>query len=225
MKAFRRATRGSIPVVQRPVRPRLRDVVARVTVSLATAVVAPAVLFLTTLVIFNVAAAVIIALAWMAGAMCWRWATKRPVSGLLLLTLGIMTVRTVFTLASGNTFVYFVQPVFADFTVAAIFLGSLWTARPAIARLAPDFYPIDEALAARPGMRALFRRLTLMWGLVILVKGGVTLWLLVTLSTVSFVLIKSGAIITLTLTAAVATVVWSVIVGRQEGLLRPGTTP
>jgi len=225
MKAFRRATLGSIPVVQRPVRPRLRDVVARVTVSLATAVVAPAVLFLTTLVIFNVAAAVIIALAWMAGAMCWRWATNRPVSGLLLLTLGIMTVRTVFTLATGNTFVYFVQPVFADFTVAAIFLGSLWTARPAIARLAPDFYPIDEALAARPGMRALFRRLTLMWGLVILVKGGVTLWLLVTLSTVSFVLIKSGAIITLTLTAAVATVVWSVIVGRQEGLLRPGTTP
>jgi hypothetical protein len=64
-----------------------------------------------------------------------------------------------------------------------------------------------------------------MWGLVILVKGGVTLWLLVTLSTVSFVLIKSGAIITLTLTAAVATVVWSVIVGRQEGLLRPDTTP
>jgi hypothetical protein len=49
--------------------------------------------------------------------------------------------------------------------------------------------------------------------------------LLVTLSTVNFVLIKSGAIITLTLTAAVATVVWSMIVGRQEGLPRPPTTP
>jgi hypothetical protein len=225
MKAFRRTSLGSAPVAQQPVRPHLRDVIARVTVSLATAVVAPAVLFLTTVVIFNVATAVITALGWMAGAMSWRWVTKRPVSGLLLLTLGIMTIRTVFTLATGNTFVYFVQPVFADFVVAAIFLGSLWTARPAIARLAPDFYPVDEALAARPGMRALFRRLTLMWGLVILVKGGVTLWLLVTLSTVNFVLIKSGAIITLTLTAAVVTVVWSVIVGRQEGLLRPRTTP
>jgi hypothetical protein len=37
----------------------------------------------------------------------------------------------------------------------------------------------------------------------------------------NFVLIKGGAIITLTLTAAVVTVVWSVIVGRQEGLLHP----
>jgi hypothetical protein len=38
---------------------------------------------------------------------------------------------------------------------------------------------------------------------------------------VNFVLFKGGAIITLTLTAAVVTVVWSLIVGRQEGLLRP----
>ena len=60
-----------------------------------------------------------------------------------------------------------------------------------------------------------------MWGPVILVKGSITLWLLETLSTVNFVLIKGGAIITLTLTAALVTVVWSVIVGRQEGLVQP----
>jgi hypothetical protein len=192
-----------------------------VAVSLATAVFAPAALLWVMLVIFNVATAVIVALAWVVGALGWRWVTKRPVSGLLLLTLGIMTVRTAFTLATGNTFIYFVQPVFADFAVAAIFLVSLWSARPVIARLAPDFYPMSAAVAARPEMRSLFRRLTLMWGLVILAKGAITLWLLETLGTVNFVLIKGGAIITLTLTAAVVTVVWSLIVGRQEGLLRP----
>jgi hypothetical protein len=69
-------------------------------------------------------------------------------------------------------------------------------------------------------MRKLFGSLTLMWGLVILVKGCVTLWLLESLGTVNFVLIKGAAIITLTMTAAAVTVVWSVIVGRQEGLLR-----
>ena len=146
--------------------------------SLATAVVAPTVLFAATLVTFDVMVAVTVALAWVAGATCWRWATGRPVSGLLMLTLGIMTVRTGFTLASGNTFVYFVQPVFADATVAAIFLGSLLTARPIVARLAPDFYPIDATLAARPRIRRLFRRLTLLWGLVIVLKASVTLWLL-----------------------------------------------
>ena len=50
-------------------------------------------------------------------------------------------------------------------------------------------------------------------------------WLLMSLSTVHFVLIKGGAIITLTLTAAYVTVVWSVIVGRQEGLLRAISKP
>jgi intracellular septation protein A len=180
------------------------------------------VLFWAAMVVFNVYAAVSVALGWMVAAMCWRWATRRPVSGLLILTLGIMTVRTAFTLATGNTFVYFVQPVFADATVAAIFLGSLWTARPIVARLAPDFYPIDAALAARPRIKRLFRRLTLLWGLVIVAKGTTTLWLLLSQSTRDFVLIKSTAIIALTLLAAAATLALSAIVGRQEGLLRRG---
>jgi hypothetical protein len=219
--AIQGAIGNSRSASQRPAVPGLRPILKRVAVSLATAVLAPAALLWVTLVIFNVATAVVVALAWMVGAMGWRWATKRPVSGLLLLTLGIMTVRTAFTLATGNSFIYFVQPVFADFAVAAIFLGSLFSARPVIARLAPDFYPMSTAVAARPEIRALFRRLTLMWGLVILFKGGLTLWLLESLGTVNFVLIKGGAIITLTMTAAVVTVVWSVIVGRQEGLLHP----
>jgi intracellular septation protein A len=205
-----------------PDAPELRAILARVVVSLAIAVVAPAVLFWVVMVVFNVYAAVSVALAWMVAAMCWRWATRRPVSGLLILTLGIMTVRTAFTLATGNTFVYFVQPVFADATVAAIFLGSLCTARPIVARLAPDFYPIDAALAARPRIKRLFRRLTLLWGLVIVAKGTTTLWLLLSQSTRDFVLIKSTAIIALTVLAAAVTLALSAIVGRQEGLLRRG---
>ena len=151
--------------------------------------------------------------------MVWRHATGRTVSGLVLLSLGILTVKTAFTLATGNTFVYFVQPVFADAAVATIFLGSLCTARPVIARLAPEFYPVSAEVAARPEIRALFWRLTLMWGLVILVKAGITLWLLQTLSLSDFMLIKGGAIITLTTTAAVVTIGWSFVVARQQGLL------
>ena len=80
---------------------------------------------------------------------------------------------------------------------------------------------MSAAVAASPAVRGLFRRLTLLWGLVILVKAIVTFWLLTSLSTVDFVLIKGGVILTLTLTAVTVTVVWSVVVGRQEGLLRP----
>ena len=202
-----------------PVGPRPREVLTRVAVSLITAVLAPALVLWAMLQLFNVTSAVLAALAWMVAAMGWRYASKRPVSGLLLLSLGILTVRTAFTLATGNTFVYFVQPVFADVAVASIFLGSLWTTRPVIARLAPDFYPMSTQVAARPEIRALFRKLTLMWGVVILVKAGLTLWLLQALSTADFVLIKGGAIITLTATAAVVTIVWSYAVARQQGLM------
>jgi hypothetical protein len=225
MTALRDTDLAPIPVHPRPPRPQLRAVIARVAASLAIAVVAPAALFATTLLIINVYAAVSVALAWMVAAMCWRRTTGRPVSWLLVVTLAIMTIKTVFTLVTGNTFVYFVQPVFADAAAAAIFLGSLWTARPIVARIAPDFYPVDAALAARPRIRQLFRRLTLLWGLVLVVKGSVTMWLLVTLSTVNFVLIKGSAILTLTLLATTTTIALSAIVGRQEGLLRPAGHP
>jgi hypothetical protein len=201
--------------------PGLKAVLVHTALSLLIAVVAPAVLISVTLLALNIEVAVLLALGWMAGVMCWRWATGRPMSGLLLLALGMMTIKTVFTLVTGNTFVYFVQPVFTDAVVATAFLGSLWTARPLVARIAPDFYPVDAALAARPRIVRLFQRLTLLWGLVIVVKGSLTLWLLLSQSMVDFVLIKSSAIIAITLTAAAATIALSVVVGRQEGLLEP----
>jgi len=189
--------------------------------SLVTAVIVPTALFAVTLVIFNITVAVLVALAWMAGAMWWRRSAQRPISGLLVLGLAIMTIKTGITLATGNTFIYFVQPVVVDLLVSGVFLGSLLSARPIVARLAPDFFPMDAVIAARPAIRGLFRRLTLLWGLVILVKGVVTMWLLTSLSTVDFVLIKGGAILTLTLLATATTVTWSVVVARREGLLRP----
>jgi len=202
-----------------PSLPCLSSIAGRVTTSLANAVLVPAVLFAAMAVLVNVTTAMIVALAWMVGAVSWRGATGRAVSGLLVLTLGIMALKTAVALATGNTFIYFAQPVLVDAAVATLFLSSLWSDRPFVSRLAPDFCPLDATLAARPGIRRLFRGLTLMWGLVILVKGVVTLTLLLSLPTVDFIVIKSGTIIALTLTATVATVVWCLIVGRREELL------
>ena len=212
------ATRAVSPP-SRPAPPHLRDVVRRVAVSLLTAVVAPAVLFTTSLVLFGVVTAMVVALAWMLTALAWRHATGRTVSGLLVLTFAIMTVKTAITLATGSTFIYFVQPVVVDATVATLFLGSLRSGRPLVARLAPDFYPMAPEVAARPRIQRLFRRLTLLWGLVIVAKGSITLWLLLSMSTVHFVVVKNSAILSLTLATAATTVLWSSLVGRQEGLL------
>jgi hypothetical protein len=199
--------------------PCLSEILGRVVVSVTTAALAPAALFWATLVLFNFATAVITAMAWMVAAMGWRWATARPVSGLLVLALLVLTIRTTLGLATGSAFFYFIQPVFADIVVAAVFLGSLWSASPIIARLAPDFYPLDAGIIARPRMRGLFRHLTLMWGLVILVKAALTYVLLESLTTADFVLVKGAAIAVLTIVAALVTICWAVTIGRREGLL------
>lgn len=204
-----------------PQRPCLKTIVGRLAVNLWIACVIPALLFYVSLVTFNISAAVVVALAWSYGAIGWRWATKRRRSGLLALTVSVMTVRTAIVLTTGDTFVYFFQPVVTDVAVGTVFLLSLATARPVVARLAADFYPMDVDLALRPRIRQLFWRLTLMWALFCLVKAAVSFWLLESQSLVNFVLIKNITIISMTVLVVAATVEASVLVARKEGLLVP----
>jgi hypothetical protein len=58
-----------------------------------------------------------------------------------------------------------------------------------------------------------------MWGVVILTKASVTLWLLESRSTVDFVVTKNAAVIAITALAAGTTIWLSAIVGRKEGML------
>lgn len=199
--------------------PSLRAVLARLAVSLCVAVVVPGAVFYAAMVAWGVMAAVVLALAWTYAAIVWRWATRRPMSGLLALTVSVMTAKTVFTLLSGNTYIYFLQPVVTNALVAALFLASLATARPVVARLAADFYPMAPHIAARPRIRRLFWHLTLMWGFVTLAKGVVTLWLLQSQSLVDFVLIKNIAMISLTVGGVAVTVWAATLVARKESLL------
>jgi hypothetical protein len=201
------------------VRPGLASVIRGIALSLMIACVIPGLLFYGALVTAGLGAAVVIALLWSGGAIAWRHMTNRAPSGLLILTVAVMTVRTVALLASGNTFVYFFQPVISDGVVASVFLLSLLSARPVVARLAADYYPMTRDVAARPRIRRLLWRLTLMWGVVCLAKGLIGFWLLESQSLVTFVLVKNITLISLTVLATAATVGAAVMVARKEGLL------
>jgi hypothetical protein len=213
--------REPLPLLRTPHRPSLGVIMRRLAASVSVACVIPAVMFYLALVTVNIVAAVLVALTWTYGAIAWRWATRRPMSGLLILSVAILTVRTAITLTTGDTFVYFLQPVVSDGVVATIFLLSLTTARPVVARLAGDFYPMDLDVAGRPRIRRLFWHLTLLWALVSLVKGGVGFWLLQSQSLVDFVLIKNILVVTVTLVAVTVTIWASTYVARKEGLITP----
>ncbi len=202
-----------------PARPCLRTVLRRVGLSLTVACAVPAALFFTSYQMFGVWAAIVVALCWSYGAISFRALTGRRTSGLLVLTAIVLTGKTVVALVAQSTFFYFLQPIITDGVVAATFLLSLASARPMVARLAGDFYPMDAELSLRPRMRRLFWHLTAMWAIVCLAKAVAMFWALNSLSLDTFVLVKSIAMPATNLLAVVLTISAAVLVARKEGLI------
>ena len=66
------------------------------------------------------------------------------------------------------------QPIAATMVLAVVFLGTLLTDRPIIARLAVDFCPLSPEVAVRPAVIQLFRELTVMWAAVHVVNAAAT---------------------------------------------------
>jgi uncharacterized membrane protein len=202
-----------------PHRPGLVTVIQRVSLSLLIAVVIPAVVFYSVFVLAGVWAAIIAALVWSYGAIAWRAVTRRRTSGLLILAAVLLTGRTALSVVAGSTWLYFLQPVISDGIVAVLFLLSLASARPMVARLAGDFYPMDHELAMRPRVRRLFRNLTAIWAVLGLTKATITLWLLESQTLETFILVKSISMLSINVVAAFATIGLAALVARQEGLL------
>jgi hypothetical protein len=200
-------------------RPRVGAVIWHLAVSLLTASVIPAALFAACLAAMNVWAALVVALAWCYGAIGWRLATRRRMSGLLVVTVVGLTAKTAVTFASGSTYLYFIQPAVSNVVIGCVALLSLATARPFVSRLAADFYPMTDELAMRPRLQRLFWHLTLMWAMVCLAKAVITMWLYESQSLTTFVVMKSAVFLALTVVAAAVTIVAAVRVARREGLL------
>ena len=169
--------------------------------------------------------AITVALAWTYGALAWRRVTGRPLSGVLVLAAGVLTLRTLVAFLAGSPFLYFLQPVLSDFVLGGAFLVTLFTARPAVARIAPDFFPLDEEQSGRPAVRRLFLVLTGLGGTVFLTKAAVMLCLLLAASLDTYVLVRSISMPSANGLCVAATIALAGLVVRREGLSRPAVLP
>jgi len=206
-------------------RPGVRAVVRHLALSLLVGTIVPSALFYICLVAVNVWTALIMALVWSYGALAWRVRTRRRTSVLLWLTVVGLTGKTIVTMATGSTFIYFVQPALTDALIATAFLVSLVTATPVVARLAAEFYPMTSDVAGRPRVQRLFWRLTLLWAVICAAKAASTLWLLHSLSLTAFVAAKSVITPGTAAVGAVVSVLLAVRVARREGLLPAAGRP
>jgi len=205
--------------------PQLGTVLRHLGLNLLWANIVPGALFYASFRLSNVWVALIVALSWCYGVLGWRLATNRRTSGLLWITALGLTVKTTVTLATGDTFLYFAQPAVNDAAVALMFLASLTSTRPVVARLAHDFFPMTEEIASRPAMKRLFWRLTCFWAAVCLLKSITTFYLLESTSLATFVAIKSVLTPTIAGLAVAVTVTVAVRAARSEGLLHGKPEP
>jgi hypothetical protein len=196
-------------------------VVRRCGPHLIEATLIPTALFYGCLMLTGVGIALVTALLWTYSAMARRLLCHQAVPPILVLGVIGITVRTLVALASGSTFIYFVQPILGTLATAGVFLGSILIGRPLIGRLALEFWPVPPDVASRPAVLRLFRRLTFLWAGVNLATATTTFILLSTLPLATFVAAKqisglaiTGAGITLTIAASLRT-------ARREGLVAP----
>jgi len=193
--------------------------------NLLVAKVVPVALFVGFLQITGMHGALAVALAWSIGVIVHRRRSGRPVPGLVLVSTVGLVARTVLALATGSLVAYFLQPTLSTALVGLAFLASALSGRPLAERLARDFCPFDAEAASHPLLRLFFLRLSFLWAFTSMVNTAVTLWLLLTQSATTFVLVKAmlGPLFTaVTLALAVG---WFRVRMRREGLhLRFGST-
>ena len=135
--------------------------------------------------------ALLVALTWSLGTMALRIATGRRVPGLIVLSSVALVARTVAAVLTGSMFVYFLQPTLTTVVVGLTFLVSVPLGNPLAQKLACDVFPFEDATRSHPLMQQFFVRLSVLWSFTSLVNASVTVWLLLTQSVTTFVLVKS----------------------------------
>jgi hypothetical protein len=198
--------------------PSLRAVVRHALPALLESTIVPGALFYLVLVLAGFHGALIAALAWSLLALGRRVAGGHKVPAILVLSVVLVSARTVIAYVTGSAFLYFVQPTASTFLVAMLFLVTAAARRPIIERLARDFCPLDPEMFKRPFVRRFFLRLSLLWFVVLATQAGFVMWLLLESSVRTFVVERSLVSAVLTVGGIVLSTLWFVRVMRCAGL-------
>lgn len=185
--------------------------------TLAESTLLPLAIFYGSLQLIGTTGAIVAALAWAYGALVVRVVRRQPIPGLLVLSIVSISVRTVLSLATGSVFLYFLQPTLGTILVAGVFLASIRTGKPLAERLAADLVPLPESWLGSAWLRRFFARVTILWALVFLVNGLVSLQLLMTQSVGSFVLTRTATSTGLTVAAIGVSFVYFLRCARRAG--------
>src|SRR3954447_1840198 len=207
---------SSFPTVSRSVRvdavaldlPPLRTMAWRALPRLIEGAVIPTLLFVGLLQLGGRWAAIAGALGWSILVVGTRLALRRPVPTIVLLGVSALALRTALAFAAHSSFVYFLQPTVGTATIGICLSPPAMAGRPLVLRLARDFCPLPDDVMAHGHLRRFFLGISVLWGVVELLNASLTLWLLLSQSLGTFVVVRTTMAHTLTIGAIAISVVW-----------------
>ena len=168
----------------------------------------PLVLFYLLLTLVGLDGGLIAALAWSMIALGRRVVMRKPVPAVLLLTTGLLVVRTILGLVTGSIFLYFLQPTLQNFLIAGVLLVTLPFGRPFLAKLANDFCAFPTDFSEHPGVAQFFKRVSLLWAMVFLTNGVTTLWILAKATVGDFLMVSTAGSYTVVGIAICVSLLW-----------------
>jgi uncharacterized membrane protein len=135
----------------------------------------------------------------------------------LLLAAVTLSARTAAAGLTGNPDLYFIQPAIGDAVLGLAFLASLLTGGSLVERLAGDVVPVEHMIH-RPCVRHTFRRITLLWGMVLIAHAGLGLWMLASQDLETFVVTRPIVAFTVKGMAVIASALWFRLAIRRRGV-------
>jgi hypothetical protein len=180
------------PMPDAVVIPSVRAVARHALPNVIEGKIIPLLLFVGFLEALGTAWALVVALGWSLGSVVCRTVSGRRVPGIVLINTAALIAKTVVALATGSLFVYFLQPTVTTVVIGLAFLVSVAFGAPLAQRLAYDIFPFDEATKAHPLVRRFFVRLSVFWSFTSLINASITIWLLLSQTTTTFVMVKAA---------------------------------
>lgn len=180
-------------------------------------------IFLLALHFLGLSVAIIAGLGWSVAVIARRVLRKERIHGMLIVGAVFLLARSVVGLMTGSPFLYFLQPIIGTTLVAAAFLVSVRIGRPLAQRFAADFCIIPSHVHADVRVHRVFQRISLMWAAVGFANAAITLWLLTSQPTGTYVVAKAVLGIAAYLAAVGVSVLWFRRFITQNGLVTVGS--
>ncbi|GII63250.1 hypothetical protein Skr01_33350 [Sphaerisporangium krabiense] len=190
--------------VARPAIPRISVLVRHAVPRVLEGMILPVAIFYVGYLAAGELGGVGMAVAWVYGGAVLRLIRRQPVPGTVLLAMLAVTVRAVLALVTGDLLIFFLQPTLGVYAASLAFLGTAAAPRPLIQRVTTDLVPIPEHLTDHPRMRRFFVHLSLLWGTVQFANGSLSLWLLLSESIETYLIVRTAAVAVLMVLAALA---------------------